>query len=391
MATSTIFVKNQNHILIKKASNDDIVNHIEAAVYHPYYDPEHGIMGITKVHDKFQQKDTVRYGIITELRDKVIKQFKSRMASASTGVLAIGRNGAGKTLCFEDIANKLITQDIPVLFVNTWTPVPILHKIVEEIVTNGTPLMVFIDEFGKLYNSKDEDSGSSREYGQLLKFFGDGALKGVLFCLSSNDYDDFVKKGIENRPSRFLIRMPVDFMEASTYIDLVKKSNAKQEVKDFLLLNTLEADMASISDGYSTDVLRFIFDNLVDKTTTCEKLRQDAVFYNIPVLYYHQYQIRPFDDKCKWHYKYIAFKKNVIELECVETKKKLKIKLDLEKIIYDSFQSKATKESTSGNLNHIDSNGNLHQFVIRIIAKTNKEFHGTMIDFFPTMDETSDE
>lgn len=384
MSSNIVFVKNEDFIAIRQTFSENVIDHLPAAVYTPVYDSQTGAVGVVKRHESFHQKDTIRYGVITEYRDRIVKQYKENMAKGPLGVLAVGRVGSGKSLMGEDIANRLIQQGIPTLLVDKNIPIPILYKIVDSITSAGTPLFIYMDEFGKLYNTKDNDGETNRECGMFLKMFSDASLKGALFYLSTNAHDSFMRAGIFDRPTRFMFRVPVDFMEVCAYLDMIEQSKANESVKDALLLTMMEAHLDRIAERFSTDVLRFILDNIVTPDMTYSELREAVLLYNVPTLFYHTFTIKTDDEHFNGnYYKFLDFKNRILRVEILETHEILKFKIDLKKLIRESVLSATTSEMASeGNIAIADAAGNTHTFDLRIASVRNESSHFKMIPNF---------
>lgn len=283
---SIIFVRRDNQILLATPSTPDILDHVPAAVYTPYINVEDKEVGLTRIADKFEQASQERFGDIVRHKQTILNTYNSR--DGLTGVMAVGDPGSGKTLLAEDVANSLIAQGLPVIYVNSAFPLSVLHDIVRHV----RPCMVFVDEFGKNYpGSKETGDGEvSVNRADLLTFIGDASLKKVLFFTASNREDKAQVSGINNRPSRMMLRVDSNRMEVSSYLELIEQSKASPALRETLLMNVLEGDLLQKSDYWSTDALRVVL-SIVDENTTLNTLRRDCEILNVPPFHNNTFKI----------------------------------------------------------------------------------------------------
>lgn len=133
---------------------------------------------------------TKLYGNVQQRVDKVINTYNS--ATSSFGVLLSGDKGSGKTLASSLIANKAIDDlGLPVILVEQSFPAGGLSSFIERL----GECVVFFDEFGKKFDSDDEDQGN------LLSLF-DGTGSGRRLVLLTENERHNINNYMLNRPGR---------------------------------------------------------------------------------------------------------------------------------------------------------------------------------------------
>lgn len=122
------------------------------------------------------------------LINQVMHDYKH--SDAPFGVLLTGNKGSGKTSVSECISKLFFDLGHPTIFIDEKLDPSDLRAVVKRIGRG----IVFIDEFEKLYDRKEQDG--------LLTMFSDKSLKGVLFIVTYNDANAATPM-INNRPGRF--------------------------------------------------------------------------------------------------------------------------------------------------------------------------------------------
>ncbi len=145
------------------------------------------------------------YGRNTEYMNRIIGAWNRR--AGSTGLLTYGLKGTGKSLLAEMLANYSIDKGLPVLFIDNAVPVEVLRGIITALILKAGPCMVYFDEFGKVYNIKEQE--------ELLSLFSDSEFRKVLFVLTENKKERLTKF-IFDRPGRFLFKIKYEGMDAAT-------------------------------------------------------------------------------------------------------------------------------------------------------------------------------
>lgn len=264
---------------IRAKNSRPTLDHIPAAVYYPFHisNPMGEAFGLRKLRDKFETPEGKRYGLFRTFLEQIVQSFEKDLGKRSTGVMAIGKAGCGKTLLAEDIANRLLAKGYPVIILQEKVPVRILQMMLNQI---QEPCMLFIDEYGKMY--KDDEG---QEQAELLKLFSDNSLKNKLFFIASNSDDDMGVTGIVHRPQRFRFNIQARFLEESSIYEMLMEAKISERTRDFLLLNFFDSD-GELKHRISNDIARFILSE-IDENDTPNSIGEKSRIWNIPPLFGH--------------------------------------------------------------------------------------------------------
>lgn len=187
------------------------------------------------------------YDIEKPFRDQVLKTFRAH--PGNTGVLLQGYKGQGKTICAKLLAQE---SNLPVVLIASRIPIGV--DFVSFINSLKTDLVVFVDEFEKLF--PPSYSNSSEGYHPQDSFLGfmDGAISSKykrLFILTTNDS---VNDKFMNRPSRIRYFKKYEFMDEKVY-DMI--------IEDKLENKKFEADLRD--NVYHTDCTIDLLCSIIDE------------------------------------------------------------------------------------------------------------------------------
>lgn len=203
----------------------------------------------------------IRYGDHTA-RLKIVQE-NYNPAGPSMGVLLVGVKGSGKSLFAEDLGNWLVSERrLPVVMVMTQIPVSFIRKAIQAI----GPCMVYFDEFGKTY-----DQSKLRD--KMIALFSDSDLRGALFLVTANGYDELADPMI-NRPGRFKYRINFDGLSPQAVLEVA----AHHQLNEELTVGLMRYAMLERS-GYDTlDSVAGLIRNCVSD----EQARQTLAIINVP-------------------------------------------------------------------------------------------------------------
>ena len=153
------------------------------------------------------------YGVHNEKVNKVLNTFSK--VNRNLGVILIGANCIGKSLFARMIAERSVSDGMPVIIVDTF--IPGIASYIEQI---DQTVMVLFDEFDKTFGSiKTSDNVADPQAGLLSLF--DGVSTGkklfVVTCNELNKLNDY----LVNRPGRFHYHFRFDYPnpdEIRTYL-----------------------------------------------------------------------------------------------------------------------------------------------------------------------------
>ena len=249
------FVYNKNQVKVVDVDPNELKKILKPAVYQLVFIPEQGFF-LSYMFDKYEMPSNI-FGDIVTPTEKVLDTFKSEeRKNKNTGVLLSGEKGSGKTLLAKNICNQGLEQGLPVIVVSSGYAGTAFNNFLSDL----GDIIVFIDEFEKIYSSDDKEN---RQQDVLLALF-DGSNKTVnkiLFVLTINDIykiNDYLK----NRPSRILYHITYSGLEKEVitqYIDLnLKNVKFKESIIEFCdLFDKLNLDMlASLVEEVDRQVKR---------------------------------------------------------------------------------------------------------------------------------------
>lgn len=135
------------------------------------------------------------YGVHNEKVNKVLNTFSK--VNRNLGVILSGAKGIGKSLFARMVAEKSVSDGIPVIIVDTF--IPGIASYIEQI---DQTVMVLFDEFDKTFGSiKTGDNVADPQAGLLSLF--DGVSSGKkLFVVTCNELSK-LNDYLVNRPGRF--------------------------------------------------------------------------------------------------------------------------------------------------------------------------------------------
>lgn len=185
---------------------------------------------------------TKMYGNISSRADRILNTFYDR--PNTTGVLLSGEKGSGKTQLARVISARAKEQGIPTIVINAPWCGEGFNKLMQSITQ---PVIVFMDEFEKVYDSEDQES--------VLTLL-DGTVTGKkMFIFTVNDKWR-INAHMRNRPGRifyliefgglsheFIVEYCKDNLNDQSQLDSVTRVAMLFEEFNFDMLKALVEDM----------------------------------------------------------------------------------------------------------------------------------------------------
>lgn len=202
------------------------------------------------------------YGSLTHQRDRIISTFKDR--EASTGVLAAGEKGSGKSLLAKDISITLAKEGIPTLLVNAAFSGDDFSQFLTKITQ---PAIVLFDEFEKVY--KDE---MGRQDGLLTLLDGVFPTKKLFFLTCNDKYR--VNSHMKNRPGRIFYFLEFAGLEKA-FIEEYAKDNLREALHGFI---PKLVSLGSSFEAFNFDMLKAVCEEM---NRYCEEPKDALRMLNI--------------------------------------------------------------------------------------------------------------
>lgn len=166
------------------------------------------------------------YGHNSKITDKILSAFDSEVGR-TTGVMLQGAKGTGKTLTATEVCIRAVERGQPVLSISSAFGgddfIEFMNKITQ-------PVVVFVDEFEKVYDSQ-------KSLNNLLVLL-DGAIKThKLFVLTSNTNME-KENGMEfltNRPSRIKYIFNYGTMEENVLLEYLDDNLKVEDYREDIL------------------------------------------------------------------------------------------------------------------------------------------------------------
>ena len=238
----TKFSTSGNRVFIMDYNEETLKDTLEPKIYKVCYDEMIGYY-LNIMKSKFDTPETI-FGNIETKVDKVISTYHSR--ATSTGVLATGIKGAGKTILIELIANKLIDQGIPVVMVDEPFSDGNFTMFIEQI---GECVLLF-DEVAKIYQN-DNGDGRMSENPTLLKLLdGTNSSKRLVLLTENEAYN--INEFILDRPGRVFYHFKYEKLSEDIIHDYCNYHNINNKIADDII------SVSSYTNGFSFDTLKAI-------------------------------------------------------------------------------------------------------------------------------------
>ena len=164
------------------------------------------------------------YGTVEHRATRVISTYTTR--ESSTGVLAVGDKGAGKSLLSKLICNKAVTElGLPVLVIEHPYSGSDFNRFIEDI----GDCVLFFDEFGKTYASFHDKNDNHVDNQEDLLSLMDGHVKGkYLFLVTENNERD-INEYMKDRPGRLYYRFRYKKLEEAAILDYCQDKGVSED------------------------------------------------------------------------------------------------------------------------------------------------------------------
>lgn len=200
MTVSTKFADAGPTVKVLSFDDEMIKDYLKAGVYQVEFDPMQGFF-LSKYSERMGEPDRV-YGSIDRRVKKTVETYEE--AEGSLGVLFSGAKGSGKSMTSAIICNQMIDKGFPVVLVGQKFDPDGLASFIAQL----GECVIFFDEFGKMYNTKNDEQGA------LLSVFDGTSSDKRLILLTENEQRD-INGFMLNRPGRVYYHFRHDKVETS--------------------------------------------------------------------------------------------------------------------------------------------------------------------------------
>lgn len=232
-------------------------------------DENSGIIDFQPILESYKMPDKL-YGTMKNRAYRVWNDYVYN--NRSTGVLLTGNKGSGKTLLATYLCNIAISFGLPVYIIDTKFPDKLLSKLIPIISNQLRECVVFIDEFGKLFNRDCQDS--------MLTMLSDINDTKKIFVLTEN-HDYYINQYIVDRPGRIkyhyeFMKIDLDVLEGycidnNVSYSLLEELKAKWESVNIFSFDQLQA-IVNEHNKYPNDGLKDIISVLNVKSLKKQEL-----------------------------------------------------------------------------------------------------------------------
>lgn len=160
------------------------------------------------------------YGKHVSYRNTIVRTFGE--TTGTLGILLDGLKGTGKSLLAEDICNKLIEQNLPILLISE----SVSPSLIKMFISAMGPCVLYFDEFGKFYKEEARD--------KMLTLFSDSSLKKVMFIVTSNHHGELTDAMI-HRPGRFLYKINYKGLMEEEILEIIDDNKIEPAVLSYIL------------------------------------------------------------------------------------------------------------------------------------------------------------
>lgn len=229
-----VFVKKGDNVRLFPQMPSSGIERIPPKIYKIRVDDD-GIF-LEPVADNYVLPKKIYTGRIEKNVEMIVSSYT---LDSATGALMTGPPGSGKSLTTEIVCNMMLAANVPVIWVSSYMPVDLLRSVVAGI----GPCVVNFEEFSKSYgmgtvenqfnqnqNRRSRDDLNTQM--DLLSFFSDTTLKGVLFLLSEND-STTISPFILCRPGRVKYHFRYFFDSVDILNEMSKEFDIDPDVLDY--------------------------------------------------------------------------------------------------------------------------------------------------------------
>ena len=182
------------------------------------------------------------YGNPESMANRMLETYDSRRGN--TGALLSGNKGSGKTLLAKMMAVKALEKGMIVIYVNQAIFGERFNRFISHI---EQPCLIMIDEFEKIYTTKEQES--------LLTLFDGLYPSKKLFVVTVNETEKMTPY-LLNRPGRFFYHLKYSGLTYDQIVEFVK-DNLKDERKHEGVIKTCR-----MIKGLSYDSLKAITEEM---------------------------------------------------------------------------------------------------------------------------------
>jgi len=237
--SNSYYIRNGNQFTVSDKASIDIYDNLPAGNYVVKFSDKTGFY--LEQIESFERPSRF-YGSTLRHADRIYNTFMDR--ESSTGVMAAGEKGSGKTLLGRELAIRCVENGHPVIIVNSPFCGDHFNKFIQSI---SQPAMIFFDEFEKVYDSEKQTA-------VLTLLDGVFPTKKLFFLTSNDKYR--IDHNMRNRPGRIYYSIDFNGLEKEAIREYISDNLKNQGYADELVL------MTKVYSSFNFDMLKAIVEEM---------------------------------------------------------------------------------------------------------------------------------
>lgn len=238
-----VFILDGSSVAVTAFDENKIVDALPPAIYSIKFNPMTGFT-LNKTGDSFDLPPKI-YGSTNQRADRIITSYL--YSTDAEAAMAVGGKGMGKTELMKVTANKMLEKGYPVIKVEENYGGSNFLEFIESL----GEVVLFFDEFAKVYRSLEDNEARDEGQQALLSLF-DGTSNGKRLSLITENNKHDINNLLLDRPGRVLRLYEYNSLEHAVIKQYAKDRKVKKKQIKALI------NYASTTTNFSMDMLQAI-------------------------------------------------------------------------------------------------------------------------------------